>query len=404
MARRLTDLTIKGLKAKAKSFEVVDGTTGLRLVVHPSGARSWIARYRRPNSGKTAKLTIGRYPDLSLSAARIRVAEARAAVGKGADPGEDKRRRKIEDEQAATDRARDTIAKLAQAFLDWQLKRLRPEGWRQQRHVIIDYMVPAWGKRSVHDIRKRHVIELVEGIAERHPVMANRALAVIRRFFRWLRSRDVVALSPCDGVGMPSVEKPRDRALSHPEIRALWAALDTIGGPLSAAIKLMLLTGTRRSEAGELPRTELKGDVWSLPAERAKNKAAYIIPLSDQALAVIEQQSRIDGCPFVFTIDGSKPVSNFSHVKKEIDAHMKPEAPWRLHDLRRTVATNLQKLNVPIHVTERLLNHRNGTVSGIAAVYQVHDYADEKRAALAAWGREIERIVKGESAKIINLR
>jgi len=83
---------------------------------------------------------------------------------------------------------------------------------------------------------------------------------------------------------------------------------------------------------------------------------------------------------------------------------MKPDAPFVVHDLRRTVATNLQKLNVPIHVTEAVLNHRSGTVSGITAVYQVHDYADEKRAALAAWGREVERIVTGKSAKIVKLR
>jgi integrase len=405
MARRLTDITIKGIKAKAEYFEVVDGTTGLRLAVFPSGARSWIARYRRPGSGRTAKLTLGRYPDLSLSAARIRVAEARAAVGKGADPGEDKRCKKIEDKQVESDRARDTVDRHGQAFLDWQLKRLRPEGWRQQRHVICDYMVPAWGRKTVHDVRKRDVIELIEGIAQDKPVMANRALSVIRRFFRWLRGRDVVALSPCDGVGMPSVEQSRDRALSHTEIKSLWHALDTIGGPACAAIKVMLLTGARRSEVGNLPWTELDGDVWLLPEGRSKNKKSHIVPLSDQALAVIKQQPRIDGCEFVFTADGSKPVANFSHTKRQIDALMQPDTPkFRLHDLRRTLATNLQKLNVPIHVTEAVLNHHSGTVSGIAAVYQIHDYFDEKRAALAAWGRELDHIIAGKTAKIVRLR
>jgi integrase len=404
MARRLSDLGVKQLKSRAASFEVVDGTTGLRLLVHPSGAKSWITRYRRPNGGKTAKLTIGKYPDVSLSAARTRVAEAREAVGKGTDPGVEKRRRKIEDQQATTDRAADTVAKHGQAFLDWQLKRLRPEGWRQQQHVIHDYMVPAWGKKTVHDVCKRDVIDLVEDIAERHPVMANRCFSIIRRFYHWLRARDVVAFSPCDGVSKPSHEKPRDRALSHPEIKSLWTALDAIGGPGCAAIKMMLLTGQRRSECAELPRSELDGDVWKLPEERAKNETAHIIPLSDQVLTLIEQQPKIDGCPFVFTTDGSKPVTNFGYIKKQIDALMPRETPsWRLHDLRRTAATNLQKLKVPIHITEAALNHRSGTVSGIAGIYQVFDYADEKRAALAAWGREVERIVSGQSAKIVNL-
>ena len=116
---------------------------------------------------------------------------------------------------------------------------------------------------------------------------------------------------------------------------------------------------------------------------------------------MIEQQPKLS--EYVFTT-GAKAVANFSRVKCEIDALMKPERPWVVHDLRRTVATNLQKLNVPIHVTEAVLNHRTGAVSGITAVYQVHDYADEKRAALAAWGREVERIVTGKSAKIVKLR
>src|SRR6516225_9544991 len=114
--RQLTDLTVRAIRAKAKYFEVVDGTSGLRLAVFPSGAKSWIARYRRPDSGKTAKLTIGKYPAMPLSTARIRVAEARDAVGNGADPGVNKRRKKIEDRQAETDRAADTVAKHAQAF------------------------------------------------------------------------------------------------------------------------------------------------------------------------------------------------------------------------------------------------------------------------------------------------
>src|SRR5262249_1780672 len=133
MARKLTDLAVKAIKAKDKYFEEVDGTSGLRLAVFPGGAKAWIARYRRPGGGKPAKLTIGRYPDVPLSMARIRGAEARDAVSKGADPGADKRRKKIEDKQAELDRAGDTVTKHAQAFLDYQAKRLRPAGWQQQR-------------------------------------------------------------------------------------------------------------------------------------------------------------------------------------------------------------------------------------------------------------------------------
>jgi integrase len=401
--RQLTDLAVRAIRAKAEYFEVVDGTSGLRLAVFPSGAKSWIARYRRPDSGKTAKLTIGRYPTMPLSTARIRVAEARDAVNKGVDPGQDKQRKKIEDRQAETDRAADTVAKHAQAFLDWQAKRLRPAGWQQQHHVIRDFALPAWGSKSVHDIRKRDVIELVEGIAEDRPYMANRAFGVIRRFYRWLRERDVVTFSPADGVKKPSVERARDRALSPPEIKRLWHALDTVGGPACAAIKLLLLTGQRRGEVAGMTGSEVDGDTWLLPAARTKNGKPHAVPLSRQALAVIEQQPRIHGCDFVFT-SGSKPVANFAGVKQEIDAIMKPEAAWRVHDLRRTCASGMQRLGTRSEVIERALNHRSGLYRSVAGIYQVDPLTQEVRDALAAWGREVERIVKGESGKVVKFR
>jgi integrase len=402
MARQLTDLAVKAIKPKAKYFEVVDGTTGLRLAVFPSGARSWIARYRRP-TGQTAKLTIGRYPAISLSAARIRAAEARAAVAGGTDPGEAKRRAKAEAAQAEAERHADSIELQVKQHLERQSKTLTQPTWLQARLALEGDALRAWHGRMVGEIRKRDVIALVEKIAEkRGPIAGNRAFGHLRRFFNVLVERDVIAASPCTGVRKPSVERSRDRVLNDTEIRSLWRACDAVGGPAAAAIKLLLLTGQRRSEVSHMAWNEIEGDTWTLTKERTKNrKAAHVVPLSRQAQELIEQQPRIGD--YVFT-SGSKPVANFTRIKEEIDAIMKPDAPFVVHDLRRTVATNLQKLNVPIHVTEAVLNHRSGTVSGITAVYQVHDYADEKRAALAAWGREVERIVTGKSAKIVKLR
>jgi len=404
MARRqLTDLAARAIRRKAEYFEVADGTSGLRLAVFPSGAKSWIARYRRPDSGKTAKLTLGKYPPMPLAEARIRAAEARAVVAKGADPGESKKRAKAEAERAEADRVVDSIEAQARAHLERQSRTLTESTWKQARLALEGDALRAWRGRMVSEIRRRDVIALVEKIAEkRGPVAGNRAFGHVRKFFNTLVERDVIAASPCAGVKKPSVEQSRDRVLSPAEIKSLWHALDTVGGPACAAIKLLLLSGQRRSEVSHMTWSELNGDTWVLAKERTKNrKAAHVVPLSRQARELIEQQPRIS--EYVFT-SGNRPVANFARVKQEIDALMKPEAPWVVHDLRRTVATNLQKLNVPIHVTEAVLNHRTGTVSGITAVYQVHDYANEKRAALAAWGREVERIVTGKSAKVLKFR
>jgi integrase len=213
----------------------------------------------------------------------------------------------------------------------------------------------AWPPRG--EIRRRDVIALVEKIAERRgPMAGNRAFGHIRRFFNVLVSRDVIAASPCVGVEKPAVEHARDRVLTPAEIKALWHALDSVGGSVCAAIKLLLLTGQRRSEVAGQRRAEIDGDTWQLPGERTKNGRPHAVPLSHQALQVIERQPKLS--EYVFTT-GAKAVANFSRVKCEIDALMKPQAPWVIHDLRRTVATNLQKLNVPTSAARPLAISRN---------------------------------------------
>src|SRR5262249_17859216 len=180
-----------------------------------------------------------------------------------------------------------------------------------------------------------------------------------------------------------------------------WRTLDTVGGPASAAIKLLLLTGQRRGEVAGMMWHEIYGDVWQLPKEKTKNRRAHNVSLSRQALTVIEQQPKAG--EHVFT-NGSKPIANFSRVKQEIDAIMKPERPWVVHDLRRTCASGMQRLGVRAEVIERALNHVSGVYRSVAGIYQRDPLAEEVSDALSRWGREVERIVKGESGKVVKLR
>ena len=409
MTRRLTDIAVKAIKPKAEYFEEVDGTSGLRLAIFPSGKKSWIARYRRPDSGKTAKLTIGKYPEISLSTARIRVSEARDAVSNGIDPGENKKRAKISADEAEAARRADTIELHVKQHLERTRgevgKRHLSEGhWRQACLALECHAVAAWRGRPVSEILRRDVRELVEQVAAaRGPIAGNRAFEHIRKFFNELVEREIVARSPCVGLKRLAKEQARERTLTEAEIKSLMAALDAIRGPTAAAIKLMLLTGQRRSEVAGMTWGEIIDGDWQLPGNRTKNRKSHTVPLSRQARAVIEQQPRISGCDFVFS-SGSKPVANFSRVKKEIDKIMQPQTAWVVHDLRRCVASGMAGLGVALPVVEKILNHASGSFRGIVSVYQRHDYANEKRAALAAWGREVERIVKGESAKIVKLR
>lgn len=182
---------------------------------------------------------------------------------------------------------------------------------------------------------------------------------------------------------------------------------------------MLLLTGQRRSEVGEMTDAEIRGTDWHLSADRTKNGRAHVVPLSDMAVAVLKGIDRVADdqgkVRWIFTTTGATPVSGFSkawgHLNKrmlEIAAKERGEpveiAPWTWHDLRRTCATGLARLGIPVRVTEAVLNHVSGTGGGIVAVYQRHDYADEKRAALEAWGRFVAQLVEGKAGNVVRLR
>jgi integrase len=220
--------------------------------------------------------------------------------------------------------------------------------------------------------------------------------------------------------------KHSDRVLSDEEIRIAWRAFDSVGWPFGPIGQLLLLTGARKNEVAGMKWSEIDLDarIWSLPQERTKNKREHELPLSAAAVRIIEALPRIGDKMrgFVFTTTGNSAVSGFSRFKTSIDetvlelskeqaelrgddpAKVEALAPWILHDLRRTVATNLQKLGVKLEVTEAVLNHVSGTRAGVVGLYQRHDYRDEKRQALDAWARHLGAIIDGEGpADIVRL-
>jgi integrase len=145
--------------------------------------------------------------------------------------------------------------------------------------------------------------------------------------------------------------------------------------------------------------------LWTLPPARTKNAREHTIPLSAQVWALIAARPRFAGCPFVFSVNGKGPVNNWDTVKHRISARAGIAAnSWRPHDLRRTAASNMQKLGIPVPVIETALNHRSGVFRGIVGVYQTHDYADEVRIALQKWADCVEEIVGGRPAKVVSLR
>jgi len=401
----LTDLGIKKLALPEKRREVPDGRiVGLYLVLQASGAKSWALRYRF--AGTPRKLTLGPYPAIDLAVARRRAQEAIGDIASGKDPAAEKKASR-EAQKAAHEADVDRVEKVVELFVERYAKP-KTKDWRETAAMLNREVVGRWKGRRLSQITRAHVHEMLDEIVDRGaPIAANRRFAAFRKMCAWALERGIIDHNPCDGVKAPSPETRRDRVLDDAEIKLTWEALEAIGWPFGHVGKLLFLTGARRDEVAGMEWRELDLDArtWTLPASRTKNKREHVVPLSDAAVDLLADLPRVEGRRFVFSTTGRTPVSGFSKAKAEIDKAVleiagqqtgdvaTPLPHWTLHDLRRSVATNLQKLGVRLEVTEAVLNHVSGSRAGIVGIYQRHDFVAEKRAALDAWARRLNAIV-----------
>jgi len=429
MAKKLTALKIDQLRPRAIRTEYPDGgCAGLYCVIQPTGKRSWAVRYRRKADGKPRKITLD--GSLPLAAARAKGAEYMERVAKGQDPAAALQIEK-QAARAKVEAGDETFGSVVRRFIlrdqkpsnrTWievaRMLGLKPDANDDKQLIAIKGgLADRWGKRKFAEIQKRDIIAELDKIVDRggRGITANRTLAAIRRLCNWAVERDIISVSPCATIKPQVEEAKRDRLLSDDEIRWLWVACDKIGQPFGYAVKLLLLTGQRRGEVGEMTEREVDrhNHLWTIPKERSKNSETHELPLSDSALAVLASIKRIQSSVgYLFTTSGDSPVSGWSKVKRQLDALMNETAtkqgkeipPWRIHDLRRTAASGMARIGVQLPVIEKVLNHTSGSFGGIVGVYQRHDFAAEKRDALDAWAREVERIVSGKTADVIPLR
>ncbi|MBB4231521.1 tyrosine-type recombinase/integrase [Rhizobium mongolense] len=421
MAKTLTAKSVDATRPDTLRREIPDGgMPGLYLIVQPKRERdgkelppvmSWAVRYRF--DGRPKKHTIGSYPAYSLKTAREEASRLMRGVSEGKNPAEEKSFRKA--------RKVDSVNDAIDYFLKRHVTVKNRSTTLKERTRLFDKDVrPKWGKRTMRSITRFDVVKLIDDTAERAPIVANRLLALLRKFFSWAVDRDIIDTSPMEKkIDPPGEEKTRDRILSDDEIRIVWLAAGKMGYPFGPMIRLLLLTGQRRSEVAgfEWKELELGGNnqLWVIPPERSKNRKEHFVPLSSLALAEIEKLPKVkpkeDQDPiFLFTTTGRTHVSGYGNAKKSLDKEilsivkdeamkrgedpdrLTPWEPWTFHDLRRTAASGMARLSVAIHVLEAVLNHTSGSIKGVAAVYNRYDYASEKRAALTAWADYVTSI------------
>lgn len=474
MKVKFDDPTIRNLQPASTPYDcMADKEPGFGLRIHPTGTMTFFYQYKV--DGQRRFMALGNYPTTKLKKARElyqaeleKVKALRRGSADGVDPVQEVKRQKqerldtkrlrIEEEQK--EMAALTVEKLVTGYIEKYAKRFK-RSWAKDEQMLNREVVATWGKRKAADIVKRDVIKLLEQIVDRGaPIMANNTFAVIRKMFNWAIEQDMLQNSPCIGVKPPSPKVSRERVLSEAEIRSLWVNIDrtdlSISNEARSCLKLILLTAQRPGEVIGLHTSEIDGNWWTIPAERAKNGKAHRVYLSPLAQEIISdsiaaakkskekadvKNSQENGQDKKTTVELSdqkysgfvfptphktkeKPIGDTALAvavgrnlaypltddtgKPLLDKANKPVKENRLgveqftpHDLRRTAATFMAGMGYMDEIIDAVLNH---VKQGIIRTYNRHDYDKEKQQALEAWERKLNGIITGTVSNVVPIK
>ncbi|HUK09399.1 MAG TPA: tyrosine-type recombinase/integrase [Stellaceae bacterium] len=390
--------------------------TKLILRVLSSGRRSFMMIEKWPGTSSYGDRVLGVYGEISLADARDKARHWRQLLQKGIDPEVQEAREfaEVQRQQA------NTWAAVVADFLDQHCSNLTHA--KEARAILQRDLGARWGHRPITDITEEEVARVVLVDVKRGVrYQAGTVFGWIKLLYNWAIGVGAYGVkhSPCANLKKAKLIgrlEPRQRILSDDELRALWAATDpglSHYYPFGAFVRMLMLTGARKSEVARMTWKEVDvgRKLWTIPVERTKTRRSHEIPLSGDAVALLEALPRFHG-PHVFSRTyGEKPINGFSkdfdHLKRSIAQQWIEEAAtadrparWTIHDIRRTVRTGLSKLRVPDVVSELVIGH---VQKGLHAVYDQHAYADEKREALNVWAAHLRSIVEPNPPNVTEL-
>jgi integrase len=442
----LTAAAVLKIKPAADRREIPDaGAAGLYLVIQPSGAKAWAMRFRRPN-GVRAKLVLGPLDatgkemagdpqigqPLTPAAARALAGQINRQRAMGIDVMAARRSKK---HQADTDSFADAV----RLFVD-RHARPKTRRWRETARMLgLEYpldgdgepttikgsLFDRWSDRPIAEIDGDDIHAIVDesqysgipGLGRKNKAASDargRSMAdALGTMFGWLKKNRRIETNPSIDVHRPGPPPARDHILNvktdvrdADELRWFWQACNVMGYPFGDLCKLLLLTGSRREEVARMTWAELADDLSTLrlPGNRTKNHKPHNVPLSALAREILAGAPKISDV-YVFSTNGTTPISGFSKYKTRLDALMLAQATkekgtvtsWRLHDLRRTAATGMAGIGVVPHVIEACLNHVSGAKASVAGIYNREKYEPEKRAALDRWAGYIDSVISGRA-------
>lgn len=425
---KLTAAAVEKYKAADRRREIPDsGCAGLYLVIEPRGTKTWYMRLRRPD-GRPGKLRLGAVDfatmqpakrpvigqSLTLAAAHVVAADIKQEMARGIDVIEHYKAERRRRQTAAAEQTANSFGACAREFATHYRTAKhgqRPRRWHEdaallglrwkrtddpakvEPEVVRGGLVNVWADRVVTDIDGHDIHTVVaEARKQQSDSRARKLRVVLSTLFTWLMRERRVVDNPCRGVWAPGPPPARERVLSDSEIAIFWKACDEITPPYGAVFRLLLTTGCRLREMAGMRRDELAADgTWVIPSSRVKNHRAHVLQLPALAIDIINSVPAIEG-GFVFTVNGAEAISSFAYAKRELD-RLAPLAQWRLHDLRRTAASGMQRLGIRSEVIERALNHVSGSFRGVSGIYQRDPLSDEVTQALARWAAHVAGVV-----------
>ena len=373
--KALTDVAVRKAALKGQRYELRDAVVrGLGVRISPSGTKTWFVM-RRIN-GNPVRVSLGQYPEVGLSEARLKAAEAvrQLREGKPASQAQPSLFEEVLEEWLERDQGRNRSAS-------------------NVRNALSNHALPYLKGKAVDEVQRADILRLIDRLVEKGAcTQANRVLAYLRRLFNWCVERDLIAASPVSGIKSRVRRGSRDRVLNENELVSVYRRSRDIHYPFGPIVQLLILTGQRLREVAHMRWSEvdLDQDIWTLPADRSKNGKPHAIHLSSEARRILAAIPQVMDSGWVFTTTGRGPVSGFSQAKKRLDK-ASDVSNWTFHDIRRSFATYLtEKLRVSPVVVDRILNHVSGTVTGIAAVYQRGQYLSDRKEALQVWSDYIQ--------------
>ncbi|WP_297367296.1 site-specific integrase [Acidocella sp.] len=431
MRQKLTKTLVDSLACPPGRRDVLvfdSELTGFAVRVTETGAKRFLLQFTR--AGRTKRLPLGKHGEITVYEARQAALVALGELAKGGDPvaERDAMQAALRAAEAERRRAQEADAFTVDRLLtEWAETGLRDasERHRQDAPRAIRRLLAPWLHEPARALTQAQAQQAVDALAKTSPVMASRVRAYARTAFGWAARRRFIPESPFAAIELEVKERSRERVLTDTEIGEIWRAAGNLAQPWGAYFRVLLLTLQRKSEVAGMHWAELNADgsLWTVPAARAKNKKAHIVHLSAPVREALAAVPRLEGSRLVFTTNGKVPIAAFTQALDALRAEiakeraeaappgddsrgLEPVLPWTMHDFRRTGVTVLAGLGFAPHVADRLLNHVQGAIKGVAAVYQRQEFLPERERAMTAWAQYVlnQAAGVGRGSNVVRLR